>query len=209
MPAGGRLRRSFRPRPLRPDADGWVAAAAAVSVASLTVHMWRHAKRIKRTIEGHLQTSTLKSGAAAFAGVFLFTLLHEARRYGARAALFGRKINNAEHQLTFIQHLRRLADCQLEPAEAVRAYHAVLEKLGIQPHRSLEDDLTFQTNVMSYGGNGTTLAVYAALSGAFFLLAVPLLSLRRRTLAVCAVREHPPLADHHLGGIGWDPHVQR
>jgi high-affinity iron transporter len=44
-------------------------------VASLTVHMWRTAKRIKGDIEGHLRTSTLKSGAAAFAGVFAFTLL--------------------------------------------------------------------------------------------------------------------------------------
>src|SRR5689334_22731114 len=33
--------------------------AAAVSVASLTVHMWRVAKRIKRDIEGHLRSSTM------------------------------------------------------------------------------------------------------------------------------------------------------
>ena len=55
--------------------EGVLALAAAVSVATLTVHMWRHAKRIKRDIEGHLQSSTLKGGGAAFAGVFLFTLL--------------------------------------------------------------------------------------------------------------------------------------
>src|SRR6187455_1397350 len=53
--------------------EGALALVAAVSVASLTVHMWRHAKRIKGDIEGHLQTSTLRSGGAAFAGVFLFT----------------------------------------------------------------------------------------------------------------------------------------
>ena len=35
-------------------------------------------------------------------------------------------INNAEHQLTFIEHLRGLADGRLEPAEAVRSYHAAL-----------------------------------------------------------------------------------
>ena len=34
--------------------------AAAISVATLTVHMWRTAKRIKRDIEGHLRHSTLK-----------------------------------------------------------------------------------------------------------------------------------------------------
>ena len=55
--------------------EGLLAIAAAISVASLTVHMWRTAKRIKGDIEGHLRTSTLKSGAAAFAGVFAFTLL--------------------------------------------------------------------------------------------------------------------------------------
>src|SRR5262245_7542403 len=34
--------------------EGILAIAAAVSVASLTVHMWRTARRIKGEIEGHL-----------------------------------------------------------------------------------------------------------------------------------------------------------
>ena len=55
--------------------EGMLALAAAVSVASLTFHMWRTAKRIRRDIEGHLQSSTLRAGTAAFAGVFGFTLL--------------------------------------------------------------------------------------------------------------------------------------
>ena len=55
--------------------EGMLALAAAVSVASLTFHMWRTAKRIRRDIEGHLQSSTLRTGTAAFAGVFGFTLL--------------------------------------------------------------------------------------------------------------------------------------
>ena len=55
--------------------EGVLAIAAAISVTSLTVQMWRAAKRIKRDIEGHLHSSTLKTGSAAFAGVFLFTLL--------------------------------------------------------------------------------------------------------------------------------------
>ena len=69
--------------------EGVLALAAAVSVASLTVHMWRHAKRIKRDIEGRLQTSTLKGGAAAFAGVFLFTLLMITREGMETALLMG------------------------------------------------------------------------------------------------------------------------
>src|SRR5690349_21050759 len=55
--------------------EGILAVAAAVSVASLTIHMWRTAKRIKRDIEGHLHASALQRGSAAFLGVFGFTLL--------------------------------------------------------------------------------------------------------------------------------------
>jgi len=55
--------------------EGTLAIVAAFSVATLTIHMWRTAKRIKRDIEGRLYTSTLKTGAAAFLGVFGFTLL--------------------------------------------------------------------------------------------------------------------------------------
>ncbi len=69
--------------------EGVLALAAAVSVASLTVHMWRHAKRIKKDIEGHLQSSTMKSGASAFAGVFLFTLLMITREGMETALLMG------------------------------------------------------------------------------------------------------------------------
>ena len=69
--------------------EGVLALTAAVSVATLTVHMWRHAKRIKRDIEGHLQSSTLKSGGAAFAGVFLFTLLMITREGMETALLMG------------------------------------------------------------------------------------------------------------------------
>lgn len=70
-----------------------------------------------------------------------FQMLWEAKKHGAHAALFGRKINCAEHQLTFVSYLRRLADGEIAPTEAVRAYHADLEKLRIRPARSLEADL--------------------------------------------------------------------
>jgi high-affinity iron transporter len=55
--------------------EGTLALFAALSVATLTIHMWRTAKRIKRDIEGRLYSSTLQTGAAAFLGVFGFTLL--------------------------------------------------------------------------------------------------------------------------------------
>ena len=83
-----------------------------------------------------------------------FKLLSEANKYGARVALFGRKINNSENQLAFIHFLRLIADSEISAEEAVHAYHGVLQKLGIKPYRSLEEDMQLQTNVMSYGGNG-------------------------------------------------------
>ena len=42
-----------------------------------------------------------------------FKLLSEAKKYGARVALFGRKINNAENQLAFIRFLRLIADGEI------------------------------------------------------------------------------------------------
>lgn len=69
--------------------EGTLAVAAAISVATLTVHMWRVARRMKREIEGHLHTSTLKTGAAAFAGVFFFTLLMISREGMETALLMG------------------------------------------------------------------------------------------------------------------------
>jgi hypothetical protein len=90
-----------------------------------------------------------------------FKLLSEARKYGARVALFGRKINNAENQLAFVRFLRWIADGELNPEEAVRAYHGVLQQLGIAPHRPLDDDLQLHTNVMNYAGNGVVMSAPA------------------------------------------------
>jgi high-affinity iron transporter len=69
--------------------EGVLGIVAAVSVAFLTVHMWRAAKRIKRDIEGHLHSSTVKTGTAAFAGVFFFTLLMITREGVETALLMG------------------------------------------------------------------------------------------------------------------------
>ena len=70
-----------------------------------------------------------------------FQMLWEAKKHGAHAALFGRKIKTADHQLSFVSYLRRLADGDIAPAEAVRAYHSDLERLKIRPTRVLADDL--------------------------------------------------------------------
>lgn len=101
----------------------------------------------------HLVVGILGGGAGTTYDAF--KLIAEAQKYGARVALFGRKINNAECQLAFVQFLRLIVDGTISPEDAVRAYHAVLEKLKIRPQRSLADDLTLQTGVMSYGGTST------------------------------------------------------
>jgi hypothetical protein len=80
-----------------------------------------------------------------------FHQLWEAKKYGARVALYGRMINNAENQLVFIQHLRWVADGDInDPAEAVKSYHASLEKIGVKPYRSLQDDLIATKRGMAY-----------------------------------------------------------
>jgi len=80
-----------------------------------------------------------------------FALVYEAKRHGARVALFGRKINAAEDQLWFVQYLRLVADDQILPAEAVKAYHGALQTLGITPHRVLKDDLELTSTFAKYG----------------------------------------------------------
>ena len=69
--------------------EGLLALLAAVLVGSLIVHMWRHAKRLKRDIENHLEASAARSGTRAFAGVFLFTSLMITREGMETAVLMG------------------------------------------------------------------------------------------------------------------------
>ena len=88
-----------------------------------------------------------------------FKLLEEARNHGARAALFGRKINNSEHQLTFVTYLHAIANDKLTAADAVKAYHGDLEKLKIHPYRKLKEDLELTTTATSYSGGGSSVSL--------------------------------------------------
>ena len=74
-----------------------------------------------------------------------FKLIAEAKRHGARLALFGRRIKNAEHPLSFVRMLRAVADEAISPEEAVRAYRGELERLGIPPRRNLEEDMQLRS----------------------------------------------------------------
>lgn len=93
-------------------------------------------------------------GGSAGTTLDAFDLLYNAKKYGARVALFGRKINSAEHQLSFVEHLRHVADDEMLPREAVNSYHSRLAQLGIRPRRTLEDDMQLTTSHSSYAGAG-------------------------------------------------------
>jgi hypothetical protein len=69
-----------------------------------------------------------------------FELIHQAEKYGARVALFGRKINLAESPLDVVRFMRGVADGDIAPKEAVAAYHDTLGKAGIRPARTLAAD---------------------------------------------------------------------
>ncbi|CCV05216.1 conserved hypothetical protein [Mesorhizobium metallidurans STM 2683] len=77
-----------------------------------------------------------------------FELVAQSERYGARLALFGRKINLAEAPLQLIVLMRAVADGEMGPEEAVRAYHGELQKLGLAPNRSLADDRAITEDVL-------------------------------------------------------------
>ncbi|GAB0117897.1 hypothetical protein [Acidisoma sp. 7E03] len=77
-----------------------------------------------------------------------FELLFQAEKAGARLALFGRKINLAESPLAIVRFMRAVADGEIAPAEAVRAYHAALEAEGVRPRRPLDQDLEITEAVL-------------------------------------------------------------
>lgn len=70
-----------------------------------------------------------------------FELISQAERFGARVALFGRKIYLAEDSVEIVRLMRLVVEGELPPTEAVTAYHDHLQKAGLNPARSLEDDL--------------------------------------------------------------------
>jgi len=69
-----------------------------------------------------------------------FELLAQAVRHGARVALFGRKIQAAEAPTELVALMRPVVRGEIRPAEAVRAYHAALERMGLRSLRPLAAD---------------------------------------------------------------------
>ena len=75
-------------------------------------------------------------------------LIAQAEKYGARVALFGRKIYYAEDSVLMLRAMRRVIEEDIGSEQAVKAYHADLEAVGIAPHRPLADDLELTEDVL-------------------------------------------------------------
>ncbi len=77
-----------------------------------------------------------------------FELLFKAEKYGARVALFGRKINLSEAPVALLTFMRAVIEKTVTPEEAVRAYHGELEKLGKTPNLTLDQDIIITDPVL-------------------------------------------------------------
>jgi hypothetical protein len=87
---------------------------------------------------GHLVVGIL--GGAKGTTRDTFELIAKAERYGARVALFGRKINLAESPIDLVKMMRAVVEKTVGPEEAVRAYHDVLARAGLRPTLALSKD---------------------------------------------------------------------
>lgn len=75
-------------------------------------------------------------------------LVKQGEKYGARVALFGRKIYYAEDSVLIVKAMRRVIEDGISSAEGVKAYHADLALAGIAPHRALADDLELTEDLL-------------------------------------------------------------
>ena len=77
-----------------------------------------------------------------------FELIEQASRFGARVALFGRKIYEAEDSVEIVRLMRHVVEADLTAKEGVKLYHQYLAKKSILPNRSLETDLKITDQVL-------------------------------------------------------------
>jgi len=77
-----------------------------------------------------------------------FELLAQAERHGARVALFGRKIQQAESQSDLVRLMRSVLRQDLSPEQAVQEYHQSLHSQGLPARRRLDEDLAISDPVL-------------------------------------------------------------
>jgi hypothetical protein len=90
-------------------------------------------------------------GGAAGTTRDTFELLAQAERHGARVALFGRKIQQAESQSDLVRLMRSVLRRDLSPEQAVQSYHQSLNGQALIARRTLEEDLAITDPVLSQG----------------------------------------------------------
>lgn len=80
-------------------------------------------------------------GGASSTNRDTFELIKQAEKYGARVALFGRKIYFAEDPVQIVRCMRMMIEEDVSPEDMVKHYHDQLGKSGIRPKQALENDL--------------------------------------------------------------------
>lgn len=70
-----------------------------------------------------------------------FELVKQAHKYGAKVALFGKKINLSENQIITVQTMRNVIEQNLSSEEAVRLYHDELIKNNFKPDINIDQDI--------------------------------------------------------------------
>ena len=77
-----------------------------------------------------------------------FELIRQSEKYGARVALFGRKILFAEVPKLIVTMMQAVVQGEMSTEEAVKMYHSQITEMGISPKLSLEDDLKITDPVL-------------------------------------------------------------
>jgi hypothetical protein len=77
-----------------------------------------------------------------------FELISQGEKYGARVALFGRKIQFSEAPLKTVELMRRVVEKDITPVDAVKYYHSYLDENSIKPDREINDDLKITERVL-------------------------------------------------------------
>tara|TARA_E500000178_G_C16962015_1_gene726523 strand:- start:384 stop:1376 length:993 start_codon:yes stop_codon:yes gene_type:complete len=77
-----------------------------------------------------------------------FEMIYKASKYGAKVALFGRKINLSENPIGLVKLMRKVVEGDASPEEAVKIYHDQLNKKKLNPDRNLKTDLNITDPIL-------------------------------------------------------------
>ena len=97
---------------------------------------------------GHLIVGVLGGGIGTTRDTF--ELIRQSEKYGARVALFGRKILFAEEPKLIVTMMRAVVQGEMSTEEAVKMYHSQLTKMKISAKLTLEKDLKVTDPVLKH-----------------------------------------------------------